>query len=322
MSYKIDKTDLRILFELDKNSRIPETKLAKIIEKSKEVVRYRIKKLIEEKIILNFTIWIDPIKLGYQTAKIYLKLANIPEKRKRFLDYVKKDKRLFWLGIADGAWNIGLTFFVRDNKEFFEIKNEIFSKFKDLIIENTTASVVGVYYHDKTFLFQDKTDFKSMFESSSNLEIDEISRKILKELFGNSRINIVSIANKYNTSVDIIKSRIKKLEEQKIISRYTISINYQKLNYEFYKTFLYFENLNETELEKLMQYCKENKNIIHLIKQISPWDIELEIMCQNYNEYNKIISNLTEKFSDIITKVETAIMGEDYIFPAKKMIFE
>jgi hypothetical protein len=71
-----------------------------------------------------------------------------------------------------------------------------------------------------------------------------------------------------------------------------------------------------------MEYCRLNPKIIHMVKQISPWDIELEIMCESYLDYNEIISNLTKEFSEIINKVETAIMGEDYVFPANKMIFE
>ncbi len=71
-----------------------------------------------------------------------------------------------------------------------------------------------------------------------------------------------------------------------------------------------------------MEYTRKVPEIIHLVKQISPWDVELEIMCENYLDYNKIISELTQEFANIIQKVETAIMHEDYLFPAKEMIFE
>jgi DNA-binding Lrp family transcriptional regulator len=322
MEYRLDKVDKRILFELDRNARIPDTKLAKIVRKSKESVRYRINKLKEEEIILGFTTWIDPVKLGYQSAKIYLTLSNIPLKKKMLIDYVKKDSRLFWLGVGDGAWNVGLTFFVKNNEEFFNLKNEIFSKFKDLIIESKTANLVGVYYHDKTFLNDSPTSWESMSETSQNYELDEISVNILKELFKNSRVNIATIADKQEVSVDIIRGRMKKLFEQGVIKKYTAIIDYSKLGYEFYKTFLYFKKLDKGDLDKLMDYCKNHSNIINLVKQISPWDVELEIMCEGYKEYNEIISKLTEKFSEIIKKVDTAIMNEDSVFPAKKMIFE
>ena len=65
MAYKLDAIDKQIIFELDRNARIPETKLAKKVNRSKESVRYRIKKLQEEKILLGYRTWFDPSKLGF-----------------------------------------------------------------------------------------------------------------------------------------------------------------------------------------------------------------------------------------------------------------
>ena len=45
-------------------------------------------------------------------------------------------------------------------------------------------------------------------------------------------------------------------------------------------------------------------------------------MCKSYQEYNKIIGELTKQFSETIKKIETAIISEDYVFPAKEMVFE
>ena len=322
MALEVDETDKRIIYELDKNARIPEVKLAKIIGKSKESIRYRIKKLLDQKIILGFTTWIDPTKLGYKTEKVYLNLANIPAKKEEFLEYVKKDKRLFWLGVAEGAWNIGLTYFVKSPEEFFNLKNDLFSRFKNLIIENKTAAVVSIHYHEQTFLHRGEAQWETMFEESQNIELDKVSKKILKSLFKNSRENVATMAYENNTTVDIVRNRIKRMEEQRIIKKYTSVIDYEKLGYEFFKTFLYFKSLNEKELSRLMDYALNNENIIHLVKAISPWDIELETRCKNFSAYNAVISSLTKEFSKNIQKVETAIMGQDYIFPAERMVFE
>jgi DNA-binding Lrp family transcriptional regulator len=322
MHTKLDKIDKRILFELDKNARIPETKLAKLVRRSKESVRYRIKKLQEQGIIQGFTIWIDPSKLRYTSAKIYLNLANVPEKKHEFVKYVKEDKRLFWLGMAEGAWNSGLTYFVKSNREFFDLKNELFSKFKDLILDSHTGMLVSINVCDKTFFYDTDTDWKTMFDVLDTYELEDIENKILRELFHNSRTSIVEIARKHKTTVDIVRNRIKKLEKKKIIFRYLAKIDYNKLGYEFYKTFLYFKNLTKSDEKKLMEYTRNHPKIIHMVKQISPWDIELEIMCKSYHEYNEIIVDLTREFSNVVNKVETAIMGEDYVFPAKQMIFE
>lgn len=322
MGIKLDKIDKRILFELDKNARIPETRLAKLVRRSKESVRYRIKRLQEEGVILGFTTWIDPTKIGYNTAKVYLTLANKPEEKKKFVDYVKKDKRLFWLGMAEGAWNAGLTFFVDSNLEFFELKNELFSRFKSLILDSHTGTLVNVGICDKTFFYATETKWGILFGKPGSDKLEEIEKKILKELFHNSRVSVVEIARKHKTTVDIVRNRIKRLEERKIIFRYLVKIDFNKLGYEFYKTFLYFRNLTKEDEKRLMEYTRKKPKIIHMTKQITPWDVELEIMCESYHEYNGIIADLTKEFAGIINKVETAIMGEDYVFPAEKMIFE
>jgi DNA-binding Lrp family transcriptional regulator len=320
MAYKLDKIDRRILFELDRNCRIPDTVLAKKVRRSKESVRYRIKKLVDDEIILGFTTWIDPTKLGYQTAKIYLSLANNPEQRKKFIEKVKKDKRLFWLGLAEGAWNAGLTYFVRSNNEFFDLKNELFSEFKDLILDSKTGSLVSVNTHEKTFLYEGQSEWLTMFDTPEEIELDGLSKQILHRLFMNGRENIASIAHDLGTSVDKVRLRMRRMEKQGVISRYVIALNYQRLGYEFYKTFLYFHNLSERDLDRLMAHALRNKHTIHLVKQISPWDIELETMCSTYEEYNAIIGEITQEFSGAIQKVETAIMGEDYVFPSKKPV--
>ena len=322
MLKKLDKIDCRILFELDKNARIADTKLAKLVLRSKESVRYRINRLREQGIIQGFTTWIDPTKLGFISAKIYLNLANKPDKKKEFVDFVKKDKRLFWIGIAEGAWNAGLTYFVRSNKEFFELKNGIFSKFKDLILDSHTGMLVDVNVCNKTFFHKTETKWITFFDELNNYQLEEIEKNILRELFDNGRINVVDITRNHNSTVDIVRNRMKKLEEKKIIIRYLAKIDFNKLGYEFFKTFLYFRNLTKNDEKRLREYCRLHPKIIHLVRQISPWDIELEIMCENYLDYNDIISNLTKEFSTVINKVETAIMGKDYVFPADKMVFE
>lgn len=322
MSHKLDNLDKRILFELDKNARIADTQLAKLVRKSKESVRYRIKKLESEGIITGFSTWIDPSNLGFMSAKIYLTLANKPKQKEELINYVKNDKRLLWLGVAEGAWNMGLTFFVKSNEEFYNLKNELFAKFKDIILESKTANLVEVIYTDKKFFHEAKNEWKTVFKFRQNYELKDIEKKILKELFKNSRINIVDIANKHNSTVDIVRNRMKKLEASNIISRYTVNIDYNKLGYEFYKTFLYFKSFDKDEETRLINYTKNQKNIIHLIKQISPWDIELELICENYHEYNQIINELTKLFPNIIQKVETAIISENYEFASKHLIFE
>jgi DNA-binding Lrp family transcriptional regulator len=323
MAYKLDAIDKQIIFELDRNARIPETKLAKKVNRSKESVRYRIKKLQEEKILLGYRTWFDPSKLGFTSAKIYLNLSNNPKRVAEFKKYLYGEKRLFWLGIAQGAWNVGLTFYVKNNREFFDLKNDIYTKFKDIILDAKTGMLVSVHVGNLTFLTNNTSQWMTFFDSTTKKEeIDELDKKILKILYENSKEHIINIAKKSGVTADTVRERIKKLTNNKVITRHRARIDFTKLGYEFFKTFLYFTNLTKEDEARLMEYSRQHPNILYLIKQNSPWDVELEIMCENYLKYNEILDGLTKEFSDIINKVETAIMSEDYVFPRNKLIFE
>ena len=85
---KLDKTNLKILTELDKNCRIPTTRLAKKVNKSRQATEYRIKQLKENGIITGFNITFNPHKIGYKIYKLYLKLRNIPEEQEKLFTYI------------------------------------------------------------------------------------------------------------------------------------------------------------------------------------------------------------------------------------------
>lgn len=319
--YKLDKINRRILFELDRNARISDRQIAKIVRRSKESVRYRINKMTHDGVIKRFTVFIDPTKLGYQSAKIYFTLANIPEKKKEFINQSVQNNRLFWLGIAEGAWNAGMTFFVRDNEEFFDIKIQLFNEYKDLILDSWTASLIRLNHYGANYLYPDTSNVQTIVGKPVDNKIDALSSQVLHELFLNARTPVTHMAKKFNAPPEAVRSRMQKMAELGIIARYTIEVDFHKLGYEFYKTFLYFNFITKADLERMVEYARTIPQVRFLIQQISPWDVELEIMCTSYTEYNTIISKFTKEFADIIKRVETAIMSEDYPMPSKEFIF-
>ncbi|MCF7872200.1 Lrp/AsnC family transcriptional regulator [Candidatus Woesearchaeota archaeon] len=317
----LDKYDKRILFELDQNARIAETQLAKKINRSKESARYRIRQLEKKGIITRYFTWIDPPKLGYQVYKLYLKLVNIPEERNRFYEYVKNEKTLFWLGIGDGVFTTGLTFFSYTNTDFYDFKQRLFSEFKELILTQTAAIVVDAKVYSKNFLAKDKISEYKLFGNPEKNNIDSLDKNILASIFQNSKMSTVNLANKFKVSSDTIRNRIKKIEKLGIVLQYKTEIDFHSLGYEFFKTFIYFKNLTKKEESRFLEFIKQHPNIIHSLRTIAPWDMELEVIVENYNEYNTIINQIEREFASSITHMESTILSEDHIYPSKKIVF-
>src|SRR3989344_4151660 len=118
---KLDLLDKHILFELDKNSRIPTSLLAKKLERSRETIVYRINNLMKKGVIKKFRTVINPAKLGYSLYRVYAQLENNTEKKEELLKNLKASDHIYWLGLCDGVWDIIFVFFTRNNKTFYDL---------------------------------------------------------------------------------------------------------------------------------------------------------------------------------------------------------
>lgn len=322
MVVELDAIDKRILFELEKNARISDVALGKIVKKSKDAIRYRIKRLENEKIIRGYKTWIDAAKFGYKTATLYFTLLSLPERRKKMFEMIIDDKKTYWMGVAEGEWNLGVSYFIESNEEFFDIKSKLLSEFSDVIIDVRMTFLVSVSVHEKIFLVKGHSELLTFTESTQKNELDELSKKILSILYKNSKSNISDIAFETKTSVDKVRTRMKQLEENKIIIRYTIDLDYNKIGYEFYKSFIFLKDSSQAQMKRLMEHAEQSSTIINIVKQLAPWEYEFVIFARNFGEYQETLSKLTAQFPDMIKKIETAVMSTDIIFPCKKLIFE
>ena len=323
MSYRLDKINKRILYELDKNCRISDNQLAKIVKRSREAVRNRIKKLQEDGIIQGFITSINPSKFGYIFYKLYFQLANIPEERKKFYQYLKKFPGLYWFGGNDGVWDLHATLYAENIKEINKVKNQIFTDFKDLILKKDMGILVNVRQYPKKYLVDLKERPEPTMFADDIVEnnLSDLDKKILNILIQKARTPLTEISRKTKSTVDIVRNRMKKLESNGIIMQYSIAINHTKLGYEMFKAFVYFHNLSEQDEKKLIEYAKQNTKILYLIRQLSAWDVEIEIMAKNYEKFIEVIDDIRQEFASSLRNYEFCLMREDIWVFGEKDIF-
>ncbi|VVB56577.1 HTH-type transcriptional regulator LrpA [uncultured archaeon] len=326
MPIELDKIDKRILFELDRNCRIPETRLAKIVGKSKEAVRYRVKNLRASGVIVGYSAHINMGLLGYRGYKVYLKIREKPLLKRQFLEHLESRKDIYWVGVGDGAWSIGITFFARSNDEFYEKKNELYAKYRDLVLSEVNGSIVEVSVFGKELLVgEERAGAKPLkvFERGAKpVEIDGLERKILGALLRNSRIKIVELAGQCGTSIEVVRNRMKRLEDRGVIQGYIVQANYQKLGLESYKTFLYLEGLSPKMQKKVFDIAHGHPNVLHVVKTIAPWAVELEVLAPNYAQYNEVVNYIRRELADVLINVESTNLSQDRLFPSKTTVFD
>ncbi|MFC1801533.1 winged helix-turn-helix transcriptional regulator [Nanoarchaeota archaeon] len=310
----LDLKDKKILFELDKNSRIPLSELGKKVRLSKEVVFHRINNLIKKGFILRFQAIISTYRLGYQSFKIYFKLQNMTqESRKNMQEFLMKHPSVYWIGNCQGRWDLIIASWAKNIKDFGDLEDELLNKFSNHILEKeVTISRRSVQYNRRWF-YNNKVEPVEMSygEDLEEIKLKKIDFEILKNIANNARIKITELAKKINTSITVARYRLKQLEKNKIILGYKYALNPKLLNYETCKSFVFLKNITAEKKKQLINYCKMNPNIINTVQTIGPWDLEIELEVKNFEEYYQIMNNIQEKFNGIIKSYESVLFSSE-----------
>jgi Lrp/AsnC family leucine-responsive transcriptional regulator len=320
MAINLDLKDRKLLYELDNNSRQSSSKIAKKIHLSPEVVNYRIKRLEKEGIITQYQIIVDLAALGVLQFKIYLSLQHIgSEKLQNILGKIKEIDAIRWIVSCKGDWDfiIGLeTYHIED---IDSLKNTIVSLFENHIDTKALSVLVEGQIYNRDYLIDTRDSLllkrsRVLMKKEREQKIDSLDLLILKKLAENSRKRIVDMAAELKQTPRVIIYRIKQLEKKKIISGYKIAINYEKLGIKFFKTLIYLDNPNKERINTLANYLSQNKNIIHYLKVLGNWDIEIEFEVYSDEEFDSIIKEIKDEFSYIIKRVDTITISKEHKF--------
>jgi DNA-binding Lrp family transcriptional regulator len=105
-------------------------------------------------------------------------------------------------------------------------------------------------------------------------------------------------------SVDQVTYRIKQLQKKKIISGFSIQLNYSKLKIQRYSVYIRTHNFTEKVLKKMQEYCKLQPNIIFMVTMIGNYDLSIEIETKEYEEINEIVRAFRQEFQNTISDFE------------------
>lgn len=309
----IDETDRAILFELDKNSRITIPALGSIVEKTRQTVEYRIRRMERLGLIRNFYASFNPHRLGYHGNKLYLKLRNIPEEKKRLLNKMLSSRKVWWLGECSGSWDLMVAFFCRTDYEFFFLKNEILAEFHNIIVDSFVATLLDVYEFPKMFLTYQEEPGLQMGGDIVENELDYLEFSLLEEIIRNARLPMTQLAAKLSSTPAVLNRKLRKLEELGIIIRYRVDIDISKLGLNLYKTMIIFDRYRQEDEAAVLRHISKIPNIHLFIRNLG--SLELELVVRDYQELQGIIGDLKREFPYLMLSADSVLLLTDVWTP-------
>lgn len=295
---KLDLKDKRILYELDKNSRLSSSQIAKKVKLNKNTVNYKIKRLEDLGVIKGYYAVIDSSKLGFLGVRIYLKFFNTTdENEKEIIEWLKKHNQIGVIAKIEQFYDLVFIVYMKNIYEFDKIWMEFKTKFRKYFWEERVQIFSKVFHYPRRYFFKDEkfTPTKQLIGEGGMVNYDELDFNILKILAKNSKTPLLEISKKLKTSPRTIAFRIKRLEDKDVIQAYRVYIDLEKIGYEYYKI-----NFILNDFEKygqFLQFCDMAPEIIYFDRTISEYDFEIDIEIKSKKELLDLLKEIKNKFN-------------------------
>ncbi len=136
---RIDETDKQILKEISNNCRKAYYEIGTKIGVSSDTVRYRVKKMIADGIINEFTTMIELSRIGYQFYTFTMNLNLFDKKNEYKMEsYIMDQNSIVGSMKMLGTWDLIIYIAVQNHREFHVIVKELKNLFSDTIKQYDT----------------------------------------------------------------------------------------------------------------------------------------------------------------------------------------
>ncbi|MFC1742028.1 Lrp/AsnC family transcriptional regulator [Nanoarchaeota archaeon] len=309
----LDLKDRKILYELDFNARQTDSEIAKKVKLSREVVSYRISRLIKKGIIKNFVTILNHNALGYLAFRIYFKFREVSKEKEDEIVGFLKDK-VAWLVRVRGNWSFNCMIFTTNVFELEKFINSLKKRFQKNLLDTHFSLITRIIHYRRGYLLDKKQDtsrYDVMGEVVNTVTLDDTDLNILDAVQNNARLSSIEIANKIRISERVVRYRMKNLIKNKVILGFRSILNLEKLGISYYKIHFKLNRYDET-IKKIDTYIHLHPRVIYKTETIGGWDLELEVQVPSSKDLYAFIDGFTRDFTGLIDDYEIVEYDKEY----------
>lgn len=319
---RLDVKDIKIFNALFENGRYPYSAIAKKVKVSRELATYRVKRLLDNKVINGFVTLINSKALGYLKYDIYLRFQKMrEEKEKEIIQKLKKEKSITWVATVGGNYDLALQVSVRSIDQFDKVLTRVLTVCEDYINTYTIMNVL----HENTIplnLFGEKVGFskhrgkpdgsfkKELDESRGKLaeqvaKVDSKDRAILRILASDARASFINISARVDLTPNAVNYRIKRLIEQGVITGFMATPSFPLLGLEWDFVLLKFKNFTHENEKSFLYFLEQHPYICYSAKLVGNWNYAVSIASKGPMHLRNILMEMRDVFKDTLQEYET-----------------
>ncbi len=324
----LKKKDYQLLYELDANAALPYSLIGKKLKMSQQLISHKINQFAKKKIIQHFCTLIDYSKLGYHAFTVFFNVYyRNHESFEKIIKQIKQQENILSIKECDGKYDLIVEFAAKNPSSFNKKLKQLTFSIVELKERTILTNIVTHTYYKDYFLTKNhlaKKDLGDIIISGDREEmsLDSLNLKILSELALKKK-KIVELSASLKISSKTILSRIKWLEQKKVIKGYRAQLNCQALGIFVNLILIRYNDAAFEQEAKFTYFCKSNPNITELIKTFGEWDALLCVETKSLQEFRNIFLQIRETFDEIIEEIDSlGIHGvpERKYFPQSAMV--
>ncbi|PIZ51978.1 hypothetical protein COY27_01845 [Candidatus Woesearchaeota archaeon CG_4_10_14_0_2_um_filter_33_13] len=310
--------DRKILMELFNNARTPFSIIGKRTGLSKEVVNYRIKRMLDNKILIRFNTVLDVNRLNWEIYLVNIKLRNINNQiEEEIIKAMVSHANIAQVLKCIGNHDLILKIFVRNYIEANSVMKELEQQFKSHI-DSYTLNFVEMEQPIPLPFFYAPLKIKeqeiNLQKSSDPISVSEIDLHILKLLSHHARMPTTDMAKTIGISRELVSHHLKKLEKNKVIIKYRPSAwsGSKSIGYSWYFVMLKLNQNNQSVQKRLQYYILNNPNMTYYYKTIGQQDLQFEIRLKTSDELNSILMEIRAILKDELRSHQLSIILKEF----------
>lgn len=151
--------------------------------------------------------------------------------------------------------------------------------------------------------------------------MDEKDKLILFELLQDCRQPVSKIAKAVKLPQQTVSYRIKKLEDSKVIKKYTLNVNYPKLGYSRHSLYLDIKGVSANEVGKYLKAITDIKEVscCYMLHEVSEWKLYVSVWTKTIERYDNIQTKIITKFKSKIRNYLSFQSVRSYTYFAKRL---
>jgi Lrp/AsnC family transcriptional regulator, leucine-responsive regulatory protein len=123
------------------------------------------------------------------------------------------------------------------------------------------------------------------------MHLDDVDESILQALKGNSRISLRKLAEMVHMTAPAVAERVRRLEEQQIITQYTILIDYSKFSPKL-TSYIYISMKSSNNHHGFLHFVRTKEQVRECHRVSDDADYILKVEVTNQEELNTLLSGL------------------------------